>query len=141
MNFDWLSKKDLSEVCQNSIINFFKSDITEKEVAENLEVSWMNGYKRSVGLKILATCLNSHVEEKELINSIMWFTKTLRPHISTITGYSDGIEGCGYYISNLVRDSFFECINGIVYQLRTRKDLEMSTIKLCLQAFVWKYDT
>lgn len=131
-------KKDSSEISQNQIINFFKSDISPKDISDNLELSWVNGYKRSVGLSILGTCLNSHVDE--ISNCIQWFIKSLRPHASTISSYCENIEGCGYNISSMVRDSFFECIKGIVYQLRTIKDLEEETIELCLQALIWKYD-
>ena len=68
---------------------------------------------------------------------MMWFSCALRANKNEVTHYLDDLKGCGPYLEDQIRLSFFGIIRGLLRQLQTQPD--ETDIKLILNSLKWKY--
>ena len=78
-----------------------------------------------------------HIPKSLRYDLMMWFSCALRANKNEVTHYLDDLKGCGPYIEDQIRLSFFGIIKGLLGQLQTQPD--ETDIKVILNSLRWKY--
>ena len=78
-----------------------------------------------------------HIPKSLRYDLMMWFSCALRANKNEVTHYLDDLKGCGPYLEDQIRLSFFGIIKGLLGQLQTQPD--ETDIKVILNSLRWKY--
>lgn len=135
----WNSKLNGSkgDESSNAIIAFLKQDgVKAKNVWEELESIHLKAVSRHVGLKIFGAVFNSSLQGQVIPSICDWLIGSFKNSNVNMVNYQDELESCGEELTLCLRNSFFECFNGMVKQLKIPDD---NPNEFLLRRLIWKF--
>ncbi|CAI2362161.1 unnamed protein product [Moneuplotes crassus] len=135
-SYEDISNKEIFNSCASSVLATLQCKVSAESIIKDIEEKYIKGMKRLCGLKIMAKITSFKMPDIIKKSTFMWFCSSLRKNKGILAHYSDDILGCGNYLLNDCRKSFYQIYNSIVRHLKAAT--EERTIQFLLNCTKWK---